>query len=262
MKLSYVAAALLAFVVPASAQAGVYVFNGVCASAATSTQAACTSTNGSYGNAVTINSTTDATLSMRVSAWQMNQTNNAITSAFLGSYGGGFGVTGVQDSNGGGNLHQIDNVNGYTDFVVLQFNRAVHLDGVNLNVYGININGTNVFDGDASFSNGSSIAPATWNNGLSLSSYSGAWSSTSSADKTAQYADALTDGATGYSKLWLVSASMLTPDRDDGFKLSSITVSSTPAVPEPATWAMMIMGFGAIGATLRRRRGAGAAAFA
>jgi hypothetical protein len=34
------------------------------------------------------------------------------------------------------------------------------------------------------------------------------------------------------------------------------------AVPEPATWAMMILGFGAIGATLRRRRGAGATAFA
>ena len=28
----------------------------------------------------------------------------------------------------------------------------------------------------------------------------------------------------------------------------------TAAVPEPSTWAMMIMGFGAIGATLRRRR--------
>jgi hypothetical protein len=30
---------------------------------------------------------------------------------------------------------------------------------------------------------------------------------------------------------------------------------STAAVPEPATWALMIMGFGGAGATLRRRRG-------
>lgn len=29
----------------------------------------------------------------------------------------------------------------------------------------------------------------------------------------------------------------------------------TPAVPEPATWGMLILGFGAIGATLRRRSG-------
>ena len=34
----------------------------------------------------------------------------------------------------------------------------------------------------------------------------------------------------------------------------------TAAVPEPASWAMMIMGFGAIGATLRRRRAAAVAA--
>ena len=27
-----------------------------------------------------------------------------------------------------------------------------------------------------------------------------------------------------------------------------------PTIPEPATWAMMIMGFGGIGAVLRRRR--------
>jgi hypothetical protein len=32
------------------------------------------------------------------------------------------------------------------------------------------------------------------------------------------------------------------------------TVSGVAAVPEPATWAMMLFGFGGIGATLRRRR--------
>jgi hypothetical protein len=32
------------------------------------------------------------------------------------------------------------------------------------------------------------------------------------------------------------------------------------AVPEPATWAMMIMGFGGIGAVVRRRRGQALAA--
>ena len=57
----------------------------------------------------------------------------------------------------------------------------------------------------------------------------------------------------GFSKVWLVSASMLTADRDDGFKISSIKVT-TPAVPEPATWAMLMLGFGAIGASLRRRK--------
>lgn len=37
-----------------------------------------------------------------------------------------------------------------------------------------------------------------------------------------------------------------------------LTITDTPpsvgAVPEPATWAMMLLGFGLIGATLRRGR--------
>lgn len=41
-------------------------------------------------------------------------------------------------------------------------------------------------------------------------------------------------------------------DRAVGFSLNGVTV--TPgAVPEPATWAMMIIGFGAVGGALRRR---------
>ena len=38
-------------------------------------------------------------------------------------------------------------------------------------------------------------------------------------------------------------------------------VSLTAAVPEPATWGMMIVGFGAMGATLRRRRTATTVSF-
>lgn len=37
--------------------------------------------------------------------------------------------------------------------------------------------------------------------------------------------------------------------------LTAGLVGGTPAVPEPATWAMMILGFGITGAALRRRRG-------
>jgi hypothetical protein len=35
--------------------------------------------------------------------------------------------------------------------------------------------------------------------------------------------------------------------------------SAVPAVPEPATWAMMLLGFGAIGFSMRRRRSSGVA---
>lgn len=39
---------------------------------------------------------------------------------------------------------------------------------------------------------------------------------------------------------------------DEGWGVSGLTVSG--AVPEPASWAMLIVGFGAIGAAARRRR--------
>ena len=40
----------------------------------------------------------------------------------------------------------------------------------------------------------------------------------------------------------------------DGSTLSGRTYMPTAAVPEPATWAMMLVGFGAVGASMRRRR--------
>jgi len=41
---------------------------------------------------------------------------------------------------------------------------------------------------------------------------------------------------------------------DDRNMLFSATFSSAGAVPEPSTWALMILGFGAIAGTMRRRK--------
>ena len=41
-----------------------------------------------------------------------------------------------------------------------------------------------------------------------------------------------------------------------GAAVDNVSVTDAPAVPEPASWAMMIVGLGAAGATMRRRRGA------
>lgn len=41
---------------------------------------------------------------------------------------------------------------------------------------------------------------------------------------------------------------------DGGFELDNVALNEgTGAIPEPATWAMMLMGFGAMGALIRRR---------
>ena len=265
MKISFMAAAGLALVAPAAANAAV-TFNGVCASTATATQAACTGVNGSYGNTATLAGTNDSTLKVLVSAWQANQSNGAITSAFLGAYGptgGGFGVTGLGDSSGAGNLHTLDNAGGYTDFIMLQFSRAVELSSIGTNAYAISVGGTNVTDSDISYFNAAGVInPTAWNSKVNLtSSVSGlynspaAWTNVSSSSINPRSLNVPGDQ---FSTVWLVSASMLTTDRNDGFKLSSIIVTpQVIATPEPATWAMMIIGFGGIGATLRRRRSAG-----
>jgi PEP-CTERM motif len=43
-------------------------------------------------------------------------------------------------------------------------------------------------------------------------------------------------------------------DRTGAFSLDNVTLSTGGGVPEPASWALMIAGFGLAGATLRRRR--------
>ena len=87
--------------------------------------------------------------------------------------------------------------------------------------------------------NGNVVATAT-----GATPTSGAWS-----DWTTSYT--ATAGQAGQSIEVLLTAPGAQSDFDD--------VSLT-AVPEPATWAMMILGMGAMGAALRRRRNAGLAA--
>jgi hypothetical protein len=58
------------------------------------------------------------------------------------------------------------------------------------------------------------------------------------------------DAGETFSSITLTSGS-------NSFEIDNLAVK-TGAVPEPATWAMMIMGFGGIGAMIRRRHGLGA----
>lgn len=210
-----------------------------------------TAVNGTYGNAIGFGTTSPSTLKLSVTAWQSNLATNAINSAYLGAYGGGLGVTGIGDANGAGGLHQIDNVGGYTDFVMLEFNRPVTLRSITTNSYGIN----GVYENDAVWADASVFTTSTWNSTAGFDKYStvpNLWSPIANGKSgTARVA-----GAASSSTKWLVGAAFLPLfDRDDGFKIASINVSeAVTAVPEPASWAMMIIGLGAIGSSLRRTR--------
>jgi hypothetical protein len=251
MRSALFAATALALISPSGADATTTItFDGVCGSSANGTKAACTSVAG--GGAVTLKGANDLTLQVRISAWQINQSNDTIRSASLGAFSNGFGVTGGDDAGGANNLHTFDNVGGYTDFIMLQFNRAVSLTGINRFVYDVPPSGN--ADSDGSYANASgAITPTPWNQAINLSgttAYSSYWTAVDGNGTSGS----TTISNSGFSSVWLVGASTMTSDRDDGFKLKQfMVVNQTPAVPEPATWAMMILGFGAVGYSLRRR---------
>ena len=211
-----------------------------------------TAENGTYGNAINFNTANKpSTLQMSVTAWQSNLVTNAISSAYLGAYSGGLGVTGIGDANGANGLHQIDNAGVYTDFLLLEFNQAVTLASIKTNSYGIN----GVIDNDAVWGDASAFVTSTWNSTAGFSNYFTQPSGFANVADGGSNVSRLT-GATTASTKWLVSAAF-TPllDRNDGFKLASVTVAEQVAsVPEPATWLTMILGFGLAGAVLRRGR--------
>lgn len=271
----------MALMAPAGASASVTIntavfntANSKCYNAA-GTGVTCTGdVNGAYGNSLVVKANEDATLQVKITGWQADQVTGAISSAFLGTYtGGGLGVTGLKDYEGNYNLHQIDNTLGYTDFVMLQFSRDVHLDGAGVKVFqfptvGYTDSDMSVSLGKLSGSSGTALKltnAATWNgstNILSTNANAFGWTGYDRANNVTTDQNFTTKiPATTFSQIWLVAASNLTTEYNDGFKLSQILVTpKVIATPEPATWAMMIFGFGGIGASLRRRAARQAAA--
>ncbi len=79
------------------------------------------------------------------------------------------------------------------------------------------------------------------------------------ADNTQKSFDFVTDPNAGLQTLVFdmknVTGMLFYADLGENIQIDNIRLEgSVAAVPEPATWAMMIIGFGGIGATFRRRR--------
>ncbi|HWK40288.1 MAG TPA: PEPxxWA-CTERM sorting domain-containing protein [Croceibacterium sp.] len=192
---------------------------------------------------------------VRASAWSVDA-GGIIRAATLGVWDQGLGVDNSSRS-GADNSHTIDNT-GWQDFVVLQFNKVVDLGNAQFNTGWDSYNDTDATIGFANSALPFGTNPA-WNgvsdsvlNALNLYSSnagSGLWGASGNSNR-----DINTAGNTG--NLWLIGASFNNPDWSaDGFKLEKLTFDVvTPAVPEPATWLMMILGFGLIGGMLRSQR--------
>ena len=107
-----------------------------------------------------------------------------------------------------------------------------------LGIYGVTSTGTLAFLG---FSGATIVSPS-----------SGFTSAGSQTNTNAQYDLTFAPILTGYSRyLFTTMTNGSTPTSGDGYRLRAITVA---AVPEPAAWAMMLFGFGAIGFQMRRSR--------
>ena len=170
----------------------------------------------------------------------------------------------------GDDRHTIDNSGAY-DFILLRFETPVALTGAtfaNLNWYN---DGSPDTDATISFApvNYSAIGQ-TYSASLGTSAantlfstagatlYGNAFESDSTPLVNGYSARTFNTGANpNVSTVWMVGASIINSDRKiDSFKLKSITYGvppSTAAVPEPATWGLLILGFGAIGGAMRRR---------
>lgn len=247
------AAAAMGMAAPAAAETVLFNFNGN------------TSVNGTYGNSkqysVTVNG---VTVNLLASAWTATPKNGGgytISSAYMGRYSHGLGATAANDSNGGGNLHTIDNKDSF-DFILFQFDQSVSLVSAILTPFSIGNNG--YVDNDASIGYGDTNQP--WNTKLNLANssvYNGLFDQIYSVKGTGKAADVnmAINPNEYFGNTWMIGADFFGVDSlgrkkfgYDSFKLNGLTLNTANAVPEPATWAMMIAGFGLVGAGLRRRR--------
>ena len=202
------------------------------------------------------------TLNVKVTGWT-DFGSFGINRSAVGSFGAdGLGITNTIESGANGS-HQADSYFG-TDFFILQFDQAVSLTSAVFNTFDLYGSAP---DNNALIRWGT-ISNA-WNSDLPLTGYSGsalAKAFTGSAISYGNGSDgsrSLALGSTAIGNVWMIST--MSPDAPkifDAFKLAGVNVSTIAAVPEPATWAMMLVGFAMVGAAARYRRRSTAAVYA
>ncbi|AGH48501.1 MULTISPECIES: PEPxxWA-CTERM sorting domain-containing protein [Sphingomonadales] len=241
-KLGLAAAAMLMAAAPGMASAAEFTF-GLTGN---------TPDNGQRGNVRTFTATNGAeTLQVKVSAWSAKKTGNSysISEAYLGAYPQGLGASAKNDTS-----HTIDN-QGTFDFLVFQFDQAVEVQKATFtpfSVGGSSDSDATIGVGNIDLSFASDVDFANW---ASVASVFGPFEENAGGSRTSTRDINL---ANEIGNLLFVGASFKDFAKFDGFKLSGLVVDTidrveTPAVPEPASWAMMIAGFGLVGGTMRRR---------
>jgi hypothetical protein len=181
-------------------------------------------------------------ISVSVTGWSVNN-NGVINDGALGVWRSGIGVK----NSAGDNSHTIDN-EGWRDFVVLEFNQIVSLSEARFNTGWHGLNDTDATIGFMTAPSGSLALNGANASALGMFNpyLAGEGGQSGSVTRNINLL-----GNVG--NMWLISATDAPGlTGNDGFKLRSIRVES--AVPEPGTWALMLVGFAFLGASMRRQR--------
>jgi hypothetical protein len=187
----------------------------------------------------------DNALDVKVSAYAFTGGTGAAIDAWLAQYlntNGGLGVT-----HASGDAHTIDNI-GYADFVVFEFSAPVNVTGYYLNKFNQDADSTwYVGNLAAGFDfTGKTLAQL---NALGLTTGANSWSSPGNTNP-------LETISTGVFGNYLILAASFAPtDKDDTFKIRSITaIQYTPdPVPEPGTILLVGTGLVALGWGARKQ---------
>ena len=197
------------------------------------------SVSSGYSNTGEAVAFTNNGITATLTGWSVNS-QGVISAGRVSVWSSGVGVLNSRTDNS----HTIDN-SGWTDFLLLQFANPVRLEDAQFNAGWHSMNDTDatIGYGFASLDQITSLNGETWSVPWLNTYQSGA--AGASGNNTRNINPQGFNGTT-----WLIGASFANPDRRlDGFKLERITVSA--AVPEPTTWAMMILGFGFVGGAIR-----------
>ncbi|WP_240325548.1 PEPxxWA-CTERM sorting domain-containing protein [Sphingomonas mesophila] len=170
-------------------------------------------------------------LSSLTSSTQLSRSVNGIgVCTEGGSAAGTSGECPQVDTNGSTNEALLLNFTGGSNISISNaVLNIVDLDDT-LGIYGVALNGTLDFLGFNNFiaTGGAGFTSTLTNAGLT------------------QYSLVFNPAVSGFSRYLFTS----TRDTADGYRLRSLTIA---AVPEPEIWAMLLLGFGAIGFQMRRR---------
>ena len=208
-----------------------------------------TSTTGPAGNVVTFTGSQGTTLEVTAYSVYTSNGNSVLNQAYVGQYGSnGLGVTDAAE-NGSSPNHTVDD-SGRTDILVFQFSKSVDVSSLTFTSFG---------DTDATVTAGSTNVPISgtftlsdWN---ALITAFGATSTWQASPGNGSSGSRSVNGANETGNLFFVEAGNYpnsSAGTDDYFKIAGL--SETPAVPEPATWGMMIGGLAAVGVSMRRRK--------